>query len=162
KPTIEQLETFLAPTWQALIDGSLYVDDRLAQIFDDIAPDAIVEDNVVAFAALPASGRPWARIVSCNPLEIKDPALPPTFSGYPLDDRSGWDAFWAEYDRQLGPMIAAFSEHLQDRGAPALAHREFMWDSPYLNLYLYPEAADYRRSRPLGPTWHRLQSSVRS
>ena len=29
------------------------------------------------------SGRPWARIVSCNPLELKDPGLPPVFSGYP-------------------------------------------------------------------------------
>src|SRR5881275_627829 len=29
KPTIEQLSTFLQPTWQALIDGSMYVNDRL-------------------------------------------------------------------------------------------------------------------------------------
>ena len=61
KPTIEQLSSFLEPTWQALIDGSMYVNDRLASIFDDLGPDAIVEDNVVAFAAIPASGRPWAR-----------------------------------------------------------------------------------------------------
>ena len=44
-------------------------------------PDAIVEDNVCSFPAIPASGRPWVRIVSCNPLEVKDPDLPPTFSG---------------------------------------------------------------------------------
>src|SRR5438034_1192573 len=37
-----------------------------------------------------------------------------------------------------------------------------MPESPYLNLFLYPEAADYPRERPLGPTWHRLGSSVRS
>ena len=86
KPTIVQLETFLEPTWQALIDGSMYVNDRLASIFDDLAPDAIVEDNVVAFAAIPASGRPWARIVSCNPCEVKDELIPPVFSGYPTDD----------------------------------------------------------------------------
>jgi hypothetical protein len=37
----------------------------------------VVEDNVVAFPALPASASPWVRIASCNPAEIKDPAVPP-------------------------------------------------------------------------------------
>ena len=37
KPTIVQLETFLQPTWQALIDGSMYVNDRLSEIFDELA-----------------------------------------------------------------------------------------------------------------------------
>ena len=53
KPTIEQLETFLKPTWQALIDGAAFANDRLTEIFDELRPDAIVEDNVVAFAAVP-------------------------------------------------------------------------------------------------------------
>jgi hypothetical protein len=30
-----------------------------------------------------------------------------------------------------------------------------------LNLYVYPGIADYVRSAPLPPTWHRLESSVR-
>ena len=30
----------------------------------------IVEDNVVCFPAITHSGRPWVRIVSCNPLEV--------------------------------------------------------------------------------------------
>ncbi|MFB3739691.1 MAG: glycosyltransferase [Candidatus Velamenicoccus archaeovorus] len=162
KPTIEQLETFLRPTWQALIDGARYVDDRLREIFDDLRPDAIVEDNVVAFPAIPASGRPWVRITSCNPLEWKDPALPPVFSGSPADDRSGWDAFWAEYDRVLGPQIAELDAWVRERGAPALpSPRDYLWPSPYLNLYVFPAEADYARSNPLPPTVHRLESSVR-
>ena len=32
-----------------------------------------------------ASGHAWARIVSCNPLEIQDPGIPPVFSGYPVE-----------------------------------------------------------------------------
>ena len=63
KPTIEQLGEFIAPTFQALIDGSKYVDDRLREIIDEVQPDVIVEDNVVSFPALPASGRPCVRIV---------------------------------------------------------------------------------------------------
>src|SRR6188508_238894 len=34
KPTIEQLDGFIKPTWEALVDGSKYVDDRLREIFD--------------------------------------------------------------------------------------------------------------------------------
>ena len=86
KSTFDQLGEFILPTWQALVDGARYVDERLAEILDEVAPDVVVEDNVVGFPAIPASGRPWVRIVSCNPLEVKDPALPPTFSGLPLDD----------------------------------------------------------------------------
>src|SRR5882724_12650109 len=52
KPTIEQLGEFIAPTFQALIDGSKYVDARLTEILDELRPDLIVEDNVVGFAAL--------------------------------------------------------------------------------------------------------------
>ena len=41
KPTIEQLGSFLQPTWQALIDGAWYVDPRLAEIFGELEPDVI-------------------------------------------------------------------------------------------------------------------------
>jgi MGT family glycosyltransferase len=163
KPTIVQLSTFLHPTWQALIDGSMYVNDRLTEIFDELRPDAIVEDNVVAFAAIPGSGRPWARIVSCNPCELKDELVPPVFSGHPTEDTTEWRAFWQEYDAVLGPQVRGFDEWLQSHGGPTLpTERDYLWESPFLNLYLFPEAADYARARPLMGTWHRLNSSVRA
>ena len=161
RPTLEQLEGFLQPTWQALIDGSKYVNARLAEIFDELGPDLIVEDNVVAFPAIWASGRPWVRIVSCNPLELGDPDLPPVFSGYPTGDRTGWEEFRAEFRRSHGPMWADFDEFVRANGAAGLPDLEFMHESPWLNLYLYPAEADYARSVPLAPTWHRLDSSVR-
>ncbi|HET7181132.1 MAG TPA: nucleotide disphospho-sugar-binding domain-containing protein, partial [Candidatus Limnocylindrales bacterium] len=166
KPTIEQLGEFMAPTWQALIDGAKYVDDRLREIIDELVPDVIVEDNVVAFPAVPASGRPWVRIVSCNPAEIKDPAIPPFSSGYRSDSRAGWREFLAETDRTQRDMWADFDAFCQSRGAPALTYGpngpDFIHESPWLNLYLYPSIADYPRERPLAPTWHRLESCVRA
>jgi MGT family glycosyltransferase len=163
KPTIEQLETFLQPTWQALIDGSTYVDDRLLEIFEELRPDAIVEDNVIAFGAIPRSGRPWARIASCNPLEVKDTGIPPVFSGYAQSEGDAWPEFWAAYDEHLGPQIAGFDAWLTDHGAPPLpGPRDYMWESPYLNLYLYPREADYPRTDTLAATWHRLDASVRT
>jgi UDP:flavonoid glycosyltransferase YjiC (YdhE family) len=166
KPTIEQLGEFMQPTWQALIDGAKYVDGRLHEIIDEVDPDVIVQDNVVAFPALPASGRPWVRIASCNPAEIKDPAIPPISSGYPVADRSAWPSFIEEIERTHRDMWAAFDAFCRDRGAPPLTWREtgpdFIHESPWLNLSLYPAEADYARERALPPTWHRLDSCVRA
>ena len=108
-----------------------------------------------------AADCPWTRIVSCNPLEVPDPELPPVFSGYPTGDRAGWDEFREEYRRVHADMHADFSEFMQERGCPALPELEFIHRSPYLNLFLYPDEADYERSRPLGPMWERLGSCVR-
>ena len=166
KPTIEQLGEFMAPTWGALIDGAKYVDDRLREIIDEVRPDVIVEDNVVAFPALPASGRPWVRIVSCNPAEMKDPLVAPFSSGYPAADRNPWPAFLEEVERTHRPMWVDFDAFVRKRGAPGLTWSEFgpdfIHESPWLNLYSYPAEADYARRRPLGPTWHRLDSTVRA
>jgi MGT family glycosyltransferase len=161
KPTIEQLSEFIEPTFRALCDGSRYVDDRLREVFDELRPGVIVEDNVVCFPAIQHSGRPWVRIVSCNPLEIKDPAIPPVFSGYPAGDRTGWDEFRREYLRAVADLHGEFSAFCVERGAPALRESDFIQESEWLNLYLYPAVLDYERSRPLAPTWHRVESCVR-
>ncbi|MQA75811.1 MAG: glycosyl transferase [Solirubrobacterales bacterium] len=162
RPTIEQLEGFIAPTFEALCDGARYVDERLVEIIDEVRPDAIVEDNVVSFPALPASGVPWARIVSCNPTEIKDRQVPPPFSGYPTAERSGWDAYRAEFARALGPLQRDFDAFCRERGAPALPELEFIHASPWLNMWLYPAEVDYQRAVPLDGSWRNLEASVRT
>jgi MGT family glycosyltransferase len=162
KPTIAQLEGFIGPTFQALCDGARYVDDRLVEIIGELEPDVIVEDNVVSFPALAASGVPWVRTVSCNPAEVKDADVPPPFSGYPVANRSGWPEYWAEYDRAIGPIQREFSEFCVERGAPPLPNRELEHVSPHMNLTIYPSEADYPRAVPLGPTWHNLEAAVRT
>jgi MGT family glycosyltransferase len=161
KPTFEQLDTFIKPTWQALIDGAVYCQPRLLEILDRARPDVIVEDNVVAFPALVTHGAPFVRIVSCNPLEIRGDRLPPAFSGYPVADPSGWAEFRAEYDRTHREMWETFNAWVTEQGAPPLADLEFIHESEHSNLYVYPDEADYVSLRPLGPTWQRIDSSVR-
>ena len=162
QPTIEQLAGFIAPTFQALVDGAKFVDARLHEIIDEVDPAVIVEDNVVGFAALPACGRPWARIVSCNPTEIRDPDVPPVFSGYPAGDRSQWSVYWDAYRDAHAELHADFSAFCEERGAPPLPALEFMFASPWLNMTIYPDEVDYPRARPLPGTWHNLQASVRA
>jgi MGT family glycosyltransferase len=162
KPTIEQLATFVEPVWSSLIDGATYCEPQLRAILDRTDPDVIVEDNVNAFPALLTHPAPWVRIMSCNPLEMKDAALPPAFSGYPIDDPSGWPAFRDEYERTHRETWERYDAFVVDQGAPHLPDLEFIHESAVLNLSIYPAVADYPRSRPLAPTWHRLESSVRT
>jgi MGT family glycosyltransferase len=161
RPTIEALAGFVEPTFRALCEGAAYVDPRLREVLDDVDPDVVVEDNVVAFPAISAGTRPWVRIMSCNPLELPDPALPPVFSGYPSDRRDGWEEFRAEARRTLGPVQQEFDGVCRDLGAPGLPDLEFIHASPWLNLSLYPDEIDYQRSQPLDGTWRDLQTCVR-
>ena len=160
KPTIEQLGEFIAPTFQALIDGAAYVDDRLREIIAELEPDVIVEDNVVAFPALPASGRPWVRIVSCNPTEMRDPDVPPPFSGYPADDRR-LGRYWDEWGRTHGEMHATFG------ACAASAERRRCPRSSSCTSRRGSTSPVSRGGRlparaPLGDAWHNLETSVRA
>jgi UDP:flavonoid glycosyltransferase YjiC (YdhE family) len=105
---------------------------------------------------------PFVRIVSCNPLEVRGPAIPPPYSGLPADDDRDWAAFRAEYDRTHRPTWAAFDDWVREQGAAGLPDLEFIHTSDRLNPYVYPEAIDYTDRRPLGGTWQRLDSSVRT
>jgi MGT family glycosyltransferase len=161
RPTIEQLEGLIRPIWEELIAGARFVDDRLRDIFEELRPDVVVQDNVVAFPAVLAGRAPWVRIVSCNPLEVGDPQLPPVFAGYPLGDRTGWAEFRLEYERTHRDLWVGFDDFVRGRGGRSLPDLEFIPGSPDLNLYVYPAEADYPRSRQLDRTWHRLDSCVR-
>ena len=161
RPTVEQLSTFMAPTWQALIDGAVYCEPQLKAIIERVRPDVIVEDNVVCFPALVTADAPFVRIVSCNPLEVNSPDVPPAYSGLPSDDRSEWESFRAEYDRTHRTMWEAYNAWVLEQGAPALPDLEFIHASAAANLYVFPQEADYTDRRPLTDSWHRMDSSVR-
>ena len=93
------------------------------------------------------SGVPWVRIASCNPAEIKDHDVPPVFSGYPVGDRSAWDAFWAAYGRAPRADARPSSASTASSAARRRCRRtSSSTRAPVLNLYLYPEEVDYPRA----------------
>jgi UDP:flavonoid glycosyltransferase YjiC (YdhE family) len=161
KPTLEQIDEFIRPTWQALADGIAYGDDRAYEILQEVEADAVVEDCVSSWPAVQRHGRPWVRVVSCNPLELPDSDLPPAFSGYAAGDRACWDEYRAVYEEAVRPTWAAFAELHAERGSPPLAELEFQHVSPQANVYIYPAEVDYQRSVPL-EGWHRVDTSVRA
>jgi MGT family glycosyltransferase len=162
RPTIEQIATVTKPIWEALVAGERYSHDRLMRIWEDVRPDVVVTDNVTGYAAVELANAPWVRFVSANPLEMRDRQLPPPLSGLPADDASEWQAFREEYHRQHEDLLAEHNEFRASVGVAPCPPDEFNTESPWLNLYLFPGVADYPRSRPLGATWHRLESTVRT
>ena len=161
KPTIDQLESFIQPTYQALIDGAKYCEPRLRELVATHRPDVIVEDNVVLFPALTTSGAPFVRIVSCSPLEVSGPGVPPPFSGLPSADTSQWATYRTEFERTHRAMWSEFDAWVREQGAEPLPELEFMPANSAAKLYVYPAEADYLDARPLDDTWTRMDSSVR-
>ena len=162
KPTVEQLETFITPTRQALIDGAIYCEPRLKEIIAKHKPDVIIEDNVVCFPATVTAGVPFVRVVSCNPLEIMGDKIAPPFSGLAENDPSSWASYHQAYEKTQRPMWEKFNSWVISQGAPTLPDMDFIHTSKDLNMYVYPTELDYTDKRPLGKNWHRIDSSVRS
>jgi MGT family glycosyltransferase len=162
KPTIEQIETVTKPIWEALVAGERYSHERIMEIWDDIHPDVVCTDNVNGYPAVELASAPWVRFVSANPLEMRDADLPPPMSGLPVADRGEWAAFKDEYHRQHLDLLAEHNEFRASVGVATCPIDEFSTNSPWANMYLFPEVADYARSVPLDPTWHRLDSTVRT
>jgi len=161
KPTIEQIATFIEPVWRQLLDAAVYAEPQFAAIVDAVQPDVIVQDNVSAFPALRSAGRPFVRLVSCQPLEMNGLMLPPAMSGLPAGDSTQWQAWRDEYARACRGVWNDYNAFSLDSGAPALTDLEFMYEGDE-NIYIYPAVADYIDQRPLDSTWHRVQSSVRA
>jgi MGT family glycosyltransferase len=161
KSTTAQLETFVRPTYQALIDGAMYAEPLLRKIIDEVRPDVVVEDNVVLFPALVTGGAPFVRIVSCNPLEVPGPGIAPGLSGLAQDDPTSWVPFREEHERTHKELWDTFNAWVVEQGASPLPYLEFMPRDNAANIYVFPEEADYVAQRPLDQSWHRIDSSVR-
>ncbi|WP_111718701.1 glycosyltransferase [Homoserinimonas sp. OAct 916] len=160
KSTLEQLETVVAPIWSELIDASKYVQGQLVEIIERAKPDVLIQDNVSAYPAMVTAEAPFVKIISCNPLEKPGKHVAPVFSGYAESEPEKWQAFEDEYERTHRDLWTGFNEWVQEQGAPALPDLQFLHDGD-LNLYVYPHELDYTDARPLGESWHRLDSSVR-
>src|SRR5437870_13783625 len=72
KSTLDQLSTLIRPIWSELIDGAILVNGQLKEILEEVGLEVNVQENVVEFPALTASGVPWLRNGSCNPIYIHE------------------------------------------------------------------------------------------
>ena len=158
KPTLEQLGEFIAPTWQALIDGAKYVHPRLERDHRRArARTSIVEDNVVVVPGRHGerggrgSGscratRPRSRTRSSR--RSRRATRPPTGAA----GRRSSTRYRRTHARHVGrlrrvlPRARRRRPGLRASSGPSSSH-----ESPYLNLYSYPAEADYAAGEPARP-----------
>lgn len=144
----DQLETYVAPTWDAIVDTAIQVEEGLKTLLKRIKPDAIVLDNVIMFPAIANAGVPWVRVVSCAETELPDANVPPYLSGMAADDPAR-PAFEAAYLKVTSDAHRRYLQFRKSCGLGPLAQGQFLEVSPHLNLILAPEAIRHARTAPL-------------
>ena len=159
KPTIEQLATFIEP---------VVIPDRRGGVLPRTAPGdpgsgAARRHHRGQRQQLPGTAHPRRALGEdhvVQPARTEGLRAPPTFGG-PHRRPDGMGRVRRRGRTHPPRHVGAVQRlHGGQRGAAAL-DLEFIHESERLNLYVYPEAADYRRSHAPAPTWHRLESSVR-
>ena len=146
---LAQLQTYVRPTWAAIVDTVIGAEDDLAQLLQQIAPDAIVLDNVIMFPAIANAGCPWIRIISCAETEIPDPAVPPYLSGLTPMDTGAIARFEAAYRTATDAVHRHYNRFRKKHLLADLPAAQFLEPSPLLNLLLAPTAVRYCRKEPL-------------
>lgn len=147
----EQLTTYVGPTWDAIVETAIGVEEPLRQLLARLKPDAIVLDNVVMFPAIATAGVPWIRVVSCAETEIPDSLVPPYLSGLGGTPDAEWKTFSATYEKVTAASHKRFSAFLAECGLKPPPAPLFLDASPDLNLLLAPEIIRHPRAVPLDP-----------
>lgn len=148
---MEQLQSYVAPTWNAIVDTAIRAEEPLSKLLARLKPDAIVLDNVVMFPAIANAGVPWVRVVSCAETEIADPNVPPYLSGCQSGHPGEWRAFESAYEKAVAPAHKRFAAFVADTGLKAPQAPGFLDPSPWLNLLLAPEIIRHERAIALDP-----------
>ena len=164
KPTIEQLGEFIAPTFEALMRRRAL---RRRAAARDHRRARAGRDRRGQRRLLPgARGQraPWVRIVSCNPLEVKDPACRRCSPATRRTTAPAGRSSGAEYRRTHADLHGGLRRVLpRARRAAAARGCEFIARVAVPEPLRLPGArSTTARARPLGARWHRLEASVRA
>ena len=145
----EQIKSYVVPTWDAIVDSAIAVEDSLRDILAQIRPDVVLLDNVIMFPAIANAGPPWVRVVSCAETEIPYPALPPYLSWLDPADTAACAAFRKAYVAATRRTHRRYNAFRRKCGLPALPGEIFLENSAHLNLLLAPAGVRYDRANPL-------------
>ena len=132
----------------------------IKEIIERIKPDVIVTDTIFA-SAIMKSGIPWVNLCSCQILMgIDDERTPPWGLGLPSYDNSQWK----KYRELLKDGIAKFKslnyKLLEEDGVKPFPE-DRLFESPYLNIYIYPKELDYTDLRPIPSNWYQFDTFIR-
>lgn len=179
------MENFVATTRIGL--GSMMKDimkheERVERKLNLIKPDLIIVDHYFIQPAIIKYGKPWARVYSASPLALhpKRDRLPPATLGLPTDWLSRKaEGCWRSKDARLKATYQAYAKQVEDVKMELyeefneyltkehkldplpLDPMSYIYDSPYLNVYMCPEELDYTHL-PAPVNWMRCDSILRA
>lgn len=163
KTPYEQIDNYVKECWEAIVDTAKWAEKDLPKVLEELKPDVVCVDNVILFPAIKHYTAPWVRIISCSENEIPDPNIPPHLSGCGESDRECFEAYQNRFNEMIEPVHRDFNQFLQSCGEAPYPIGEFFESSPYMNLLLYPEQLQFKRSKPLDSTkFQYLEGCVRS
>ena len=163
KTPYEQIDNYVKECWEAIVDTAKWAEKDLPKVLEELKPDIVCVDNVILFPAIKHYTAPWVRIISCSENEIPDANIPPHLSGCGENDRECFEAYQDRFNEMIEPVHRDFNQFLQSCGEAPYPIGEFFESSPYMNLLLYPEQLQFKRSKPLDPTkFQYLEGCVRS
>ena len=162
KPTIEQIATVTKPIWEALVAGAQYSHGRLMEIWEDVRPDVVCTDNVTGYPGGGARGLSMGSVRLGQPAGDARPRPSAGAVGAAGRRPERWQAFRDEYHRQHEDLLAEHNGFRASVGVAPCPLDEFNTNSPWVNLYLFPEVGRLPPRAAARRTWHRLNSTVRT
>ncbi|CAG2109767.1 unnamed protein product [Medioppia subpectinata] len=126
-------------------------------------PDVYIIDDFIGSPALIHSTKPWVFLFSGNPLFVlRDDRTPPECSGYPSNgDRQEWQEFRELSNNMFKKQSIKYNEWMKEEGFPVNNENNTLPNSPFLNMYGFPEELDYTDLRPLPEKWLRVDTFMR-
>ncbi|RDL44542.1 glycosyl transferase family 1 [Marinomonas piezotolerans] len=146
---LDQLDTYVGPTWDAIVETVEKEDGSLYSLLGRLSPDLVVLDNVIMFPAILRLSIPWVRVISCVETELADANVPPYLSGLSVGDESAIQTFNEAYLKAVEPAWHRYQKFRQSHKLPVLSDGEFLEPSPWLNLLLAPSMVRRERSEVL-------------
>ncbi|CAG2118994.1 unnamed protein product, partial [Medioppia subpectinata] len=127
------------------------------------SPDLYVIDDFIPSPTIVKSNKPWVYVVCLNPLcGFIDEKLPPSCSGFPINgNRNEWKEFKKVLNNAFVKQNIKYNEWLEEEGLPTVDVNKITIQSPYLNIYGFPEELDYTDIRPIPEKWLRVDTFMR-
>lgn len=116
----------------------------------ETAPDVIIIDSFIISPAILRSGIPWVYLFSANPIGLyTSPKMPPFGAGFPVaSDPSTWAEYKALQEALGEKAYKTFQSKLNETfkleaSLNPYTSGRFFPQSPYLNIFGYPEELSY-------------------
>ncbi|CAG2119249.1 unnamed protein product, partial [Medioppia subpectinata] len=151
------------PFFEGLVDNCRAKEPQLKAIIAKHNPDLYIIDDFICSPTLIHSTKPWVFLFSGNPLFVlHDDRTPPECSGYPSNgDRQKWQEFRELSKNMFKKQSIKYNEWMKEEGFPVNNENNTLPNSPYLNIYGFPEELDYTDLRPLPEKWLRVDTFMR-